>query len=980
VTSSDQEDTTWDFWFSTYYTPSSDNDADGVGNGSDLCPGTPTGHAPDSAGCSDSQVDPDGDGVRSPGAPSGGPSGSIGADNCADVSNPGQHNSDLDGRGDACDDDNVVQQQLSHDSGANPAYPWGQVFTADEPMDDVVSFEFPACFSRIYDSAATVVLQEWPSGSILATAANVRLSHERRTIVGFPTGPVGLEIGSQYAVLVTSATGAVCKPEVELFLNGGPPGTGRFVSGGGVDTARDMVYRIFSSPGFDITAPRSTVGFPAHGVAYTAGTWDAGGGTPAGDITGTTGDGDGAGVSKVEVSVHRNGTGRYWDGSAFSAAGEVFHEATGTATWSLGFPSGNFPAEDSYTVHVRGTDALNQVEAGPSATFTIDTTAPTSAIAFPAEGSTYGPAAWDAGGGTPAGDITGTATDASGSGVQRVDVSIRRDGTGQYWNGSAFAAGTEAFHQATGTVSWSLAFPADNFTAGGSYTVHARATDNLGIVEASPTATFTINLDSVAPDVDLSFPTPAGQAGWHVVAPVVGAISANDTPNGGSNINGISCTGATVGTITGLGTPSASAAVSVSTQGTTAVSCTATDSVGNSGAGPGSTNTASVKLDSVAPAVSITGGAAPADGFLAGQTIATFPATVGSPFISAGGTVSDGTSGIASVVVNGVAATGTWTAGGIALLPGANTITATATDAAGNAAVSGSVSVTFDPDLDDDGIRNNVDVNPNTPSAAFSDVPLGGETAGTIQSRGGAGLLMVEDVASPQGVKVTTTTGSSSAPARISYKGGNILVSVPGSTVITDPDWDTTIEVLDGSAQLELSVNGSLLVIAIAEGAGATVSWRESNGVVSNVAIKEVTGDPGDVTMNGVAVQPGVFGTLSAGLSVTKGSFSFTGTFKPASSGDGVTNPLTEEVVLRLASYVFVVPAGRLRILSDGAYGYTGTTITGVKFSIQLRPAKGGGWSVKANGKSVSGLTNPVPVGFGIGNDAGFTAVPAALK
>jgi hypothetical protein len=35
---------------------------------------------------------------------------------------------------------------------------------------------------------------------------------------------------------------------------------------------------------------------------------------------------------------------------------------------------------------------------------------------------------------------------------------------------------------------------------------------------------------------------------------------------------------------------------------------------------------------------------------------------------------------------------------------------------------------------------------------------------------------------------------------------------------------------------------------------------------------------------------------------------------------------------------------------------------------------------VKANGKSVTGLTNPVAVGFGIGDDAGFTAITASLK
>ena len=151
--------------------------------------------------------------------------------------------------------------------------------------------------------------------------------------------------------------------------------------------------------------------------------------------------------------------------------------------------------QGSHTFQVRATDAAGNTDASPASfTWTIDTTDPSSAITFPAAAGFYNTATWN--------DFSGTASDAGGAALDKVEVSIKRDADDQYWNGTAFADGTENWRVATGTASWTLAFASGNFPGDGDYTMRVRATDTAGNVQAPLTRAFAV--DTVAPETSIT--------------------------------------------------------------------------------------------------------------------------------------------------------------------------------------------------------------------------------------------------------------------------------------------------------------------------------------------------------------------------------------------------------------------------------------------------------------------------------------------
>ena len=287
------------------------------------------------------------------------------------------------------------------------------------------------------------------------------------------------------------------------------------------------------------------------------------------------------GVAGSAVTVTPTGTASATCGAASTTA-NIAAAASHTYTYSCGTITGDGTLVFSTSASGADENTGDTVSAGPTSsnTLTVDNAAPTSGLS-PASGTVLAPfsVSWNITDPTVGGVSSGVKPGSCGVKVDAIQI-------------STVCSGSQSL-------------------SAGSHTVDVTAQDNAGNV-LTDSRSYTVVADTTAPVVTLTFPAPVtGQNGFYNATdamPVVGTVTANDTTTGNSDVTSIVCTGAgvSVGGITGLGFPTASAQVTVAGEGTHDVSCTATDSAGNIGAGPGSAATKSVNIDTVAPDTSIT--------------------------------------------------------------------------------------------------------------------------------------------------------------------------------------------------------------------------------------------------------------------------------------------------------------------------------------------------------------------------------------
>ncbi len=198
---------------------------------------------------------------------------------------------------------------------------------------------------------------------------------------------------------------------------------------------------------------------------------------------------NGSGLNKVELSIKCFNTNTYWDGSTWVPFLKWL-TTSGTERWVFDSSSVSWSSGKVYNVRCRATDNANLVEVpGGGNSFSIDMSAPISKI--DTELNNY----WL----NNLNEISGSAVDMDGSGVDYVEISIQckidysdsDEGAKEndYWNGNAWDS-DESWLLVSGTNQWSFNTSNINWSTGNQYSIQSRAIDkinNCGIPSAKST-------------------------------------------------------------------------------------------------------------------------------------------------------------------------------------------------------------------------------------------------------------------------------------------------------------------------------------------------------------------------------------------------------------------------------------------------------------------------------------------------------------
>ncbi len=235
------------------------------------------------------------------------------------------------------------------------------------------------------------------------------------------------------------------------------------------------------------------------------------------EVSGSASDPNGRSLS-VRFSLHRLNDNKYFDGGQFVTANSLvplpsmtttFDTATGTWTRTGDLPAESLVTSGTYEIIAIATNDIGR-SARTHSSFTIDRSRPEVTFTKPVANGFASDFS------TVAGNALDNAGGIGATGIASVDLEIKRNLDGKYWNGTGWGATPvrtpatlrEAQFTNAAGVKWSA--PAEGYhlpgvgeTGTGMFTLTAFATDNAGNVGKG---IITVTIDPVAPNIEIVTP------------------------------------------------------------------------------------------------------------------------------------------------------------------------------------------------------------------------------------------------------------------------------------------------------------------------------------------------------------------------------------------------------------------------------------------------------------------------------------------
>jgi hypothetical protein len=196
-------------------------------------------------------------------------------------------------------------------------------------------------------------------------------------------------------------------------------------------------------------------------------------------ITGTAFANGGLSINKVEITLYHNNLNKYWTGTGWTST-QTWLLATGKASWSYNTGSISWTNTNKYHIRSRVTHNATLVE-NPKfgKIFYFDNIKPSSTITYPANNTVIMKSS------NGIYYINGTASDAGGSGVSYVSISIKQNSSGKYFNGWDWVT-AKTWKTTSGTTSWSYKIQTNlTWQQVGKYHVQSLAVDRANNVETT---------------------------------------------------------------------------------------------------------------------------------------------------------------------------------------------------------------------------------------------------------------------------------------------------------------------------------------------------------------------------------------------------------------------------------------------------------------------------------------------------------------